>query len=162
MNMKKLISLLLTICMVWFLVACGNGYGNDELQAETPPTAMSLMETEQQKEANHQEEIPKASDVPFEGKIAIITSESGDDFQVARYIEERYGEDRIIHRIWSSELYVMNLIIDEFINDSDIKTIVVGWAPVGTNVAFEKLRETRDDIFVVFCTPAVLGAPTAY
>jgi len=54
---------------------------------------------------------------------------------------------------YDSEQDVMVEMIEELGRDPSIRAIVVGYTKYGTDLAFERLAETRDDIFVVFCLP---------
>ena len=152
--MKRLLRLLLTICIIWTLTSCGNG--SESTPIEVVPSIVPPVEIEQEEETNLQEEISETSDEPFEGKIAIITllPEHGwGDFEIARQIVEKYGEDKIVHRTWPVLFMVeppetMIKIIEELGNDPDIKAIIVSYISANADEAFERLRETRGDIFV--------------
>ena len=161
MNMKKLTSLILAICIALTLVSCGNRDINGELHIETPLAVTSPVGMESQEEADRQEEFSDASYEPFEGKIAIITSspESGQgDYTLARKIEERYEEGKIVLRRWPSvfdEARTMKMVT-ELADNPDIR-VIVAFRPLliysGIFEAFEELREIRDDIFLIFCFP---------
>jgi hypothetical protein len=96
---------------------------------------------------------------PFEGKIAIITNDVTGNciFYSAKPVIEKYGEDKIIHFIWPvhpvGHFDEMISLTEKLAADPEIKAIVVNSAFWGTNGAFEKLRETRKDIYVIFCAP---------
>ena len=96
---------------------------------------------------------------PFPGKIAVITSTtsiSGDAFRSAQGLLEKYGPDKIIHYIWPDNFMdEQKQTLDTLIalaSDKDIKVLILNQALPGSNAAVEKLKETRDDIFIVYCT----------
>ena len=161
MKMKKLISLLFIACVVWTLASCGNG--GDELQIETLPTIIvPPVELDLQEEINGQEEIPETSDEPFEGKIAIITRYFVDYFSIGHVLPilARYGEEKIIHEMWP--LFIANdqdgaiMIIDELSNNLDVKVIIANPVDFSWSIeGFERLREAREDIFLVFCVCSI-------
>ncbi len=103
------------------------------------------------------------SDIPesFEGKIAIITLPQGEGeaWNTAMPVIKKYGEDKVIHVSWPGnfmeEQEEMINIVEELGKNPEIKAIIVNPAVIGTTRAFNKLRETRDDIFEVFCEPEI-------
>ena len=95
----------------------------------------------------------------FPGKIAIITSPanfSEDDFRSAAGLIAKYGEDKIIHRTWPDNfLHEPELMIATLAGlaaDSEIKALIINQADAGTNAAVDRLKESRGDIFIVYCT----------
>ena len=154
MNMKKLISLLLAICIVLALVSCRNRDSNGELHIETPPSVTSPVGMEQQEEVNRQEEISEASYEPFEGKIAIINYGPGSGFadsEIAWLLAKEFGEDRLILMEWREpEIAIERIRL--LANDPDVRAIVAFSPPVWVPTeAFIELREEREDIFLIFC-----------
>ena len=129
--MKKLISLLLVVMMVLSLAACSQ-------PAQTP-----------------------AKDTgDFQGKIAIVTntlSQNEEEFRSAELMVNRYGEDKIVHQLWPdnfmTEQEQMISIIAKIGSDPEVKALIINQAVPGTNAAVDKLLETRDDMFIVYCTP---------
>jgi len=101
--------------------------------------------------------------MPFEGKIAIITFEgfaTMRDFHEAQRLVEKYGEDKIVHRVWPpnfmQEGEMMIDIVAQLRDDPDIRAIVVSNAVINTKAAFARLWDTREDIFVVLCNPTII------
>ncbi len=129
--MKKLISLLLAVMMVLSLAACSQ-------PAQKP-----------------------AEDTgDFQGKIAIVTntlSQNEEEFRSAELMVNRYGEDKIVHQLWPdnfmTEQEQMISIIAKIGSDPEVKALIINQAVPGTNAAVDKLLETRDDMFIVYCTP---------
>ena len=156
--MKRLISLLLTICMIWTLTSCGNG--NEPTPTEVIPPIVPPVEMEQE-EINHQEEIPEVSDEPFEGKIAIITDHPHAilSYSSALPIIDRYGEEKIIHENgplnWSDQDEIAR-IVKALSNNLDVKVIIANPLFHMSISDFERLRETREDIFWVVCASNIL------
>ena len=153
--MKRLASLILTICMVMTLASCGNG--SEPTPIELIPPIVSPVEIEQQEEVTHQEEVPKTSDDPFEGKIAIITDDPHGilSYSSAFPIIIQYGEEKIIHQRWplipTFARDEVTKIVEELRNDSNVKAIIANPSVHESVEGFERLREAREDIFLVFC-----------
>lgn len=130
--MKKLICLLLALMMALSLVACSQ-------PADTPAGG------------------DKAA---FEGKIAIVTntlSQNEEEYRSAELMVDRYGKDKIEHVLWPdnfmTEQEQMISTITKIGSDPDVKALIINQAVPGTNASVDKLLETRDDMFIVYCTP---------
>ena len=96
----------------------------------------------------------------FEGKIAIITNaidQNEEEFYSAQMAVAKYGADKVIHRTWQEgSMFAdggMNAILASIAADPEIKAVIINQAIPGTNAAIDALRETRDDVFIVNCTP---------
>ena len=150
--MKRLFTVLLAVYLAVLLAACTERNMPDQSAEEIS----SIIDTEEPTDTDFAtDEIPQP---PFEGKLAIITNSVFNDvFYSAKAIIEKYGEDKIIHVIWptkyTEEQKEMVRIVEELGADPKIKAIVVNTACMGTTSAFEKFREKREDVFVVFCAP---------
>ena len=99
-----------------------------------------------------------ANEQQFSGKIAVVTSPlsvSEDDFHSAEHLAAKYGKEKIIHVTWPANLVTdrgqMMDIVANLAIDREIKIIIFNQTYVGTNVAVDRLRETRDDMFIVYC-----------
>ena len=96
----------------------------------------------------------------FPGKIAIVTSAQEvniDTYHSADYLLAKYGPAKIIHRTWPLN-FINNRskvleILTELADDRDIRAIVLNQAVPGITEAIAKMKEARDDVFVVFCFP---------
>jgi len=93
------------------------------------------------------------------GKVAIVTntvSQNEEEYRSAQEMVAKYG-DRIVHVTWPdnfmTEQEQMVSIVGRLAADPDIKALIINQAVPGTNAAVDKLLETRDDIFIVYCTP---------
>ena len=129
--MKKLISLMLVLMMI--LSACSQ-------PAQTP--------------------APAPSERTFEGKIAIVTntlSQNEEEYRSAELMVNTYGADKIMHVLWPdnfmTEQEQMISTIAKIGSDADVKALIINQAVPGTNAAVDKLLETREDMFIVYCTP---------
>ncbi len=149
--MKKVISILLVLCLVLSIVGCSN-------QTSTPAP------TEEKKPADEAKtEEPAAGDkIPYDGKgkIAIVTntlSQNEEEYRSAQEMVAKYGEEKIVHVLWPdnfmSEQEQMVSIVSKLAADTEIKALIINQAVPGTNAAVDKLLETRDDMFIVYCTP---------
>ena len=134
-KLKKFVSILLVLGMIFSLSACGNSE-----------------ETERQE--------TQASSEVSEGKIAIVTntlSQNEEEYRSAELMAEKYGEDKIMHVLWPdnfmTEQEQMISLITKIGSDPEVKALIINQAVPGTNAAVDKLLEIRDDIFIVYCTP---------
>ena len=101
-----------------------------------------------------------ATDGPFPGKIAIITNtidQNEEEVRSAEQLVRKYGADKVIHALWPvnfmAEQEQMVTTVARIADDPDIKALIINQAVPGTMAAVDKLLETRDDIFIVLCTP---------
>jgi predicted small lipoprotein YifL len=146
--MKRFISLLLALVMVLSLAACGQ-------QTQTPPAQEPAEEPDGEEPAEQ-----PAGEEPFEGIIAIVTntlSQNEEEYRSAEQMVQKYGEDKIMHVLWPdnfmTEQEQMISTIAKIGANPDVKGLIINQAVPGTNAAVDKLLETRDDIFIVYCTP---------
>ncbi len=93
------------------------------------------------------------------GKVAIVTntvSQNEEEYRAAEQMKAKYG-DRIVHVTWPdnfmAEQEQMVSIVARLAADPDIKGLVINQAVPGTNAAVDRLLETRNDVFIVYCTP---------
>ena len=93
------------------------------------------------------------------GKVAIVTntvSQNEEEYRSAEEMIRKYG-DRVVHVTWPdnfmTEQEQMVTILARLAADYDIKAIVINQAVPGSNAAVDKLKDTRDDIFIVYCNP---------
>ncbi len=93
------------------------------------------------------------------GKIAFVTNTvscSEEEYRPAQWLKAQYGH-RVIHVTWPdnfmAEQEQMIEIVAKIAADPDVKALIINQAVPGTNAAVDKLLETRDDVFVVYCTP---------
>ncbi|NLJ59077.1 MAG: DUF3798 domain-containing protein [Tissierellia bacterium] len=148
--MKRFISLLLALMMVLSLAACGQPAQSETPAEETPAAETPAAETPA--------ETPSAE--VFEGKIAIVTntlSQNEEEYRSAELMVDRYGEDKIVHVLWPdnfmTEQEQMISTITRIGSDPEVKALIINQAVPGTNAAVDKLLETRDDMFIVYCSP---------
>jgi len=125
-NMKKIVSLLLIMAMVFVLVACGNKSGGNAGGGEG---------------AVH---------------IGIVTgsvSQSEDDRRGAEAFQAKYGEENVTLAIYpdnfTEELETTIQTIVNLSDDPDMKAIVVNQAIPGTTEAFRQIKEKRPDIICI-------------
>jgi len=101
----------------------------------------------------------KTGNIPqFQGKIAVVTdhpSYNGDDFHSPDRLVEKYGAEKIIHVSWPEDFIAekdkMIDIVAAIAADKDVRVLILNQAVEGSNMAVDKLKESRDDIFVVYC-----------
>ena len=135
--MKKLLCVLLSgIMAISMLAGCGG---------DAEETTAAAGETTAAAEAT--------------GKVAIVTntvSQNEEEYRSAEQMTAKYG-DRIVHVTWPdnfmTEQEQMITTVSKLAADPEIKAVIVNQAVPGTNAAIDKLKETRDDILVIYCTP---------
>ena len=137
--MKKFIALLMALCMVFALCACG---GSASDNATTAPAA----------------DTAKADDTASTGAvhIGIVTgsvSQSEDDRRGAEAFQAMYGEDMVKLAIYpdnfTEELETTIQTIVNLSDDPDMKAIIVNQAVPGTTEAFRRIKESRPDILCI-------------
>ena len=148
-NMKKIISLLLVLAMVFVLVACGNKTTTVETKEEA-----ATEEAEEEAEAEEGGEAAEAAGDDFH--IGIVTgsvSQSEDDRRGAEAFQAKYGEDRVTLAIYpdnfTEELETTIQTIVNLSDDPKMKAIIVNQAVQGTTEAFRQIKEKRPDILCI-------------
>ena len=137
--MKRLVTLLLALVMVFSLVACGG--------------------------STEKSDAPAAS---ADYKIGIITgtvSQGEEEYQAAQNLKAKYG-DKVVTATYpdnfSTETEQTIATVTNMAADPDVKAIVFVQAVPGAAAAINKVKETRDDILFVtgVCAedPAVIAA----
>ena len=141
--MKKFLSMLLTLAMLFALVACSNG-GNTA-GSNTGNTANEGGNTADGGEA----ETPTYH-------IGIVTgtvSQSEDDRRGAEAFQAMYGEDMVTLATYpdnfTEELETTIQTIVNLSDDPDMKAIIVNQAVPGTTEAFRQIKERRPDILCI-------------
>ena len=137
--MKKFIALLMALCMVFALCACGESASDNATTAPAADTA-------------------KADDTASTGNvhIGIVTgsvSQSEDDRRGAEAFQAMYGEDMVKLAIYpdnfTEELETTIQTIVNLSDDPDMKAIIVNQAVPGTTEAFRRIKESRPDILCI-------------
>ena len=137
--MKKFIALLMALCMVFALCACGESASDNATTAPAADTA-------------------KADDTASTGAvhIGIVTgsvSQSEDDRRGAEAFQAMYGEDMVKLAIYpdnfTEELETTIQTIVNLSDDPDMKAIIVNQAVPGTTEAFRRIKESRPDILCI-------------
>ena len=139
--MKKFLSMLLTLAMLFALVACGNNSGNvagnnagneggntaDDGEAETPTYHIGI--------------------------VTGTVSQSEDDRRGAEAFQAMYGEDMVTLATYpdnfTEELETTIQTIVNLSDDPDMKAIIVNQAVPGTTEAFRQIKERRPDILCI-------------
>ena len=137
--MKKFIALLMALCMVFALCACGESASDNATTAPAADTAA-------------------ADDTASDGAvhIGIVTgsvSQSEDDRRGAEAFQAMYGEDMVKLAIYpdnfTEELETTIQTIVNLSDDPDMKAIIVNQAVPGTTEAFRRIKESRPDILCI-------------
>ena len=139
--MKKLFSVLLTLAMLFALVACSNSSNPAGNTANEGGNSNSSGETESDTPAYH---------------IGIVTgtvSQSEDDRRGAEAFQAMYGEDMVTLATYpdnfTEELETTIQTIVNLSDDQDMKAIIVNQAVPGTTEAFRQIKERRPDILCI-------------
>ena len=145
MMTKKTALILCLASLALLFAACEKRNVSEQIITENPPI--------------HDTEEPTSA--VFEtsaGKIAIITApfyQNRETYTSARQIVDKYGKDKVIHRTWPDmhrdETEQVISIVAKLGADPEIKAIIASDVVYGMSAGFEKLRETRPDIFIASC-----------
>jgi len=95
-------------------------------------------------------------------KIAIVTNtvdQNEEEFRSAQALVAKYGEDRVIHRLWptlfAQEGELMISVLGNLAADPDVEAIIINQAVLNTNAAIDRVRQLRgDDVFIAVASPA--------
>ena len=108
--------------------------------------------------AGYSTEPNVTDDLFFPGKIAVITSPPSvnyDGFHSADQLITKYGAGKIIKATWPEDYIAgknkMIVTAAALAEDGEIKAVIINHAVPGTADAVDKLREIRNDIFIVYC-----------
>jgi len=141
--MKKIISLMLVLCMAMGLVACSSASTPAATESAAPATA---------EEATAEE---AATETAADYKIGIITgtvSQGEEEYQAALKMKEKYG-DMIVTATYpdnfSTETEQTIATVTGMAADPAVKVIVFVQAVPGATAAINKVKETRDDILFI-------------
>lgn len=137
--MKKIISMLLAVVMVFAFSACSNPSTAPTPAAQTPA-------------AENQGTAPVEEDYHI-GIVTASVSQSEDDRRGAEAFQAMYGEDRVKLAIYpdnfTEELETTIQTIVNLSDDPQMKAIVVNQAVPGTTEAFRRIREKRPEILLL-------------
>jgi len=99
-------------------------------------------------------------DVPFQGRIAIVTndiSQNEEEFRSAEAVVARFGADRIHHVTWPTNFMAeqeqMVTIVSWIAAMRDVRALIINQSVPGTNAALDRLLMERDDIFIISIAP---------
>lgn len=146
--MKKFVALMLTIVMMFGLVACSNSPATTpEVSSETSSESQSEKAPEKAPEAVSEEE-------PW--KIGIMTSsvsQGEESFRCAEKIVAEYGEEHVVVKLFpdnfttEQETTISNAM--SLASDPDMKVIIFCQGLIGTAAACQKIKEARPDIVII-------------
>lgn len=93
-------------------------------------------------------------------KIGLITSPliaNEDGYRSAEQMVKRYGKDRIIHKVFPVKFNLeQEAIIDKITLmalDPNVKGIIIAQGIPGVTGAIDKIREKRNDLLIIVCSP---------
>ena len=148
--MKRLLSLLLALAMIFALAACGGGNDNAVTPAEGTPadTAGDA--------ADEPADEPADAEGTEDWHIGIVTgsvSQSEDDRRGAEAFQAAYGEDKVTLAIYPDNFTEeLETTIQTIVNMSDdplMKAIIVNQSIPGTTEAFRQIKDRRPDIICI-------------
>ncbi len=142
--MKRFISLLLALVMVFALVACGEQKDPANTSGDTTvgsdDTTVATDDTTDAKK-------------PHIGIVTGSVSQSEDDRRGAEAFQAMYGEDMVKLAIYpdnfTEELETTIQTIVNMSDDPEMKAIIVNQAVPGTAEAFRQIKERRPDILCI-------------
>ena len=143
--MKKYLSLLLALAMVFALAACGNN--ND------PAISQGSAQPSNSAEVTDQPSAEPSTDDWHIGIVTGTVSQSEDDLRGAEAIQQMYGADKVKLATYpdnfTEELETTIQTIVNMSADPQMKAIVVNQAIPGTAEAFKQVKERRPDILCI-------------
>jgi len=95
----------------------------------------------------------------FPGRIAVVTNPpciNNDDFHSADLLKVKYGTEKVVHSVWPvdflAEQKKANDIIEELGSDRETRILIIHQTMAGTNAVVSRIKETRKDLFVIYCS----------
>ena len=178
---KRILCMLMVMAMVFIMVAACTAEvpaveePTPTPEAEPTPTPEEPVEVEDPEDGEEPGEaeeplVEEPLDIEsFPGRIAIITNEisqNEEEFRSAEALVIRYGEDKVVHRVWpamfTQEPEMMISILQELAADPEIGAVIINQAVVGTNAAIDAFLQMRDDeVFFAVASPAEDPADTS-
>jgi len=175
---KRIISILMVMALALIMVAaCAAEVPAPPAAADPTPAPADPTPAPEtgdgEDDPQEEEEVPVEPEEPtepFPGRIAIITNEvsqNEEEFRSAEALVLRYGEDKVVHRVWpamfAQEPEMMISVMQEIASDPEIGAVVINQAVIGTNAAIDAFIETRgdDSAFIVVASPAEDPADTS-
>ena len=141
--MKRFISILLVLAMVFAFVACG----------EQKDPAQSGETTVGSEDTTVASEDTTDAKKPHIGIVTGSVSQSEDDRRGAEAFQAMYGEDMVKLAIYpdnfTEELETTIQTIVNLSDDPDMKAIIVNQAVPGTAEAFRQIKDRRPDILCI-------------
>lgn len=93
-------------------------------------------------------------------KIGIITSSTivnEEEYRAAEQVMNKYGEEHITHMIFPVKFMLeQDTVIDKITlmaSDPNVKGIIISQGVPSVTMAIDKIRETRNDLLVIVCSP---------
>ncbi len=148
--MRKIISLLLVLVLVFSVVACSKPA---EEQKEE-------QKEEKKEEPKNEEKKEEKKEDAGNWKIGILTgtvSQNEEEYRAAQKVVAKYGEDKVIHLTYpdkfmdEQETTISNIV--SLASDPDVKAILIVQAVPGVSAGIAKAKEVRDDILFIAGTP---------
>ena len=128
------------------LAGCGSTVGGGSTEGET--TAEETVQTAGQEAASGTEEANEGYKI---GIMTTTVSQAEEEYRVAEELAEEYP-DTIVHVTFpdnfATEMETTISTALSLASDPDIKAIIFTQSVSGTAAAIDKIRETRDDIFI--------------
>jgi len=131
------------------------------LMFATSGTAANITEYERLNEVSSQVSFVPALPEELHGKVAIVTvgyNTSAEEIGFIRNLQTQFGFENIIHKMWPGDFFqeaeVMVDVLQEIAADPDVRILIIKQAVANTNAAVRSFREVRDDVFIVYGSPA--------
>ena len=97
---------------------------------------------------------------PFPGVIALITndvSQNEEEFRSAEAVVARYGPSKVTHVTWPTNFMAeqeqMVTIVARLAAMREVNALLINQSVPGTIASLDRLRQTRDDVFVILAAP---------
>ena len=161
--MKKILSLILVLVLVFAVVACTSEPTTTTPPVQEPgPADPPPADPPPADPTDPVDPVDPGFEFNENWKIAIVTNtmdQNEEEFRSAQSMILKYGEDRVIHRLWptnfTQEGELMISVLGNLAADHDVKAIIINQAVINTNAAIDRVRQLRgDDVFIVVASPA--------
>jgi len=123
---------------------------------ETQPTQYDPEPIQYKEEPTEYETEYTLETSPTPSRVAVLTlpmgwGGHGCSSYIAGWLQDKHGSDMIFHDTrWVGSRAAMAQTAEDIIQDMNIGVVVVSPAERGTNYFISKIREQRDDIFIIY------------
>jgi len=158
--MKKVIGILLIVCMIFMLGSCVRSEQLQEDRVLDDGQLQDMLQYEQndndqEENVQEDEENYDYETVPpqFEGKIAIVASDFGGqrELEAVEALQRKFG-DRIVRRFWPLywDTETKKEILLEIATDPEVEVLIIATVSSWADLAVGAFRDIREDVLIVY------------